>query len=190
MAGRNNPIEGPSWVYLLIWSIAIRKTTNQCLALGGVVMNNLVVEYVGSLLIAVVASWVTVKFSLGRFFTEKWWERKEQAYSDIIGSLAKLRIYFARWEKEKIEHKIMSAEELKKLNKEYQLAKEVIENAVVVGSFVISEEAADRLATFLKDLEQETIRGDLLEDIERHYGQADECIGTLREIAKKDLRKR
>jgi len=151
---------------------------------------SVILEVIKSLLIVVAASWVTVRFSLRRFYTEKWWERKAQAYSKVIGSLARMRMYFDRWMEELIEHRVMSGEEKEKFEKEYRLAREVIKNAVAVGSFILSEEAAHILEAFLKQLEEEHIRHDWLKDIERHYGQATECIIRLREIAKKDLRKR
>ena len=58
------------------------------------VMSGIVLDIIKSLLIAAVASWITVKLSLRKFYTEKWWERKAQAYSEIIGSLARMEIFF------------------------------------------------------------------------------------------------
>jgi len=39
------------------------------------------------LIIAVATSWVTVRLSLRRFRTERWWERKADAYSDLLEKL-------------------------------------------------------------------------------------------------------
>jgi hypothetical protein len=39
------------------------------------------------ILIAAVSAWITVQLSLRRFRTERWWERKVEAYERIIGAL-------------------------------------------------------------------------------------------------------
>jgi len=153
-------------------------------------MSSVIVDIIKNLIIAVVVSWITVKLSLRRFYTEKWWERKAQAYSEIIDSLAKMRIYFDKWWDELVECKKMNDEKRKKLNKEYEIAKRIIENAVAVGSFIVSEEADDVLKSFLKQIEKENIQGDWVGDIGRHYGEVSECITRLRKIAKKDLSRR
>ena len=100
------------------------------------------------------ASWLTVRLALRRFYTEKWWERKVQAYSEIIGSLAKMRICFDKWFDEDIELRKVSPEARKRVNEEYASARRVIENAEAVGSFIISEEAAKVLGSFLKELQK------------------------------------
>jgi len=157
-------------------------------------MSSFVLDSIKILLIGVgisgITAWITVKLALRRFYTEKWWERKAQAYSEIIGSLARMRMYFSRWGEELIEHRVMSREEKEKFEKEYRLAREVIGNAVAVGSFVISEKTADLLEAFLKQLGEGGISRDLSEDVGIRYRQVNECIVRLREIAKKDLRKR
>ena len=52
-------------------------------------IGNLVV----GLVIAVVSARVTVHFALKRFYSEKWWERKAEAYSSIIEALHHIRNY-------------------------------------------------------------------------------------------------
>src|SRR5437867_3019008 len=45
------------------------------------------------LLIAVVAAYLSARWAVRRAYLEKWWERKEQAYADIINSLYDLLRY-------------------------------------------------------------------------------------------------
>jgi len=136
------------------------------------------------------ASWLTVRLALQRFYTQKWWERKAQAYSEIIGSLAKMRICFDKWFDEDIELRKMSPEAGKRVNEEYASARRVIENAEAVGSFIISEEAAKVLRSFLKELQKEDIQGNCLKDRDRHYDELIKCIAELRKIANRELNKR
>jgi ABC-type arginine transport system permease subunit len=40
-----------------------------------------------SLLSAVVAAWLSAYFAVQRVYKEKWWDRKEHAYTEIIRAL-------------------------------------------------------------------------------------------------------
>jgi len=157
-------------------------------------MSNVILDIIKSLLIGAgvsgITAWITVKLALRRFYTEKWWERKAQAYSEIIGSLAKMRICFDKWWDEQLEYKKTSPEARKRVNEEYTSAKRVIENAVAVGSFIVSEEAAEVLGSLLKELEKQDMRGNWVSDLDRHYGEVIKCIARLREIGKRELSKR
>ena len=157
-------------------------------------MSSFILDIIKSLLIGAgvfgITAWITVKLALRRFYTEKWWERKAQAYSEIIGSLAKMRVCFDKWKERFFEHKDMSPETIKKVNEEYASAKRVIESAVAAGSFIVSEETAQVLGSFLKELQKEDIRGNWPNDLDRHHGEVIECIARLREIAKRELSKR
>jgi hypothetical protein len=42
---------------------------------------------IGGLLAAILAAWLSAKWSVRKFYSEKWWERKEKAYAEIIEAL-------------------------------------------------------------------------------------------------------
>ena len=157
-------------------------------------MSSFMLDIIKSLLIGVgvsgITAWITVKLALRRFYTKKWWERRVQAYSEIIGSLAKMRICFDKWEDEQLRYKEIRAEARKKINEEYASAKRVIEDTVAVGSFIVSEEAVQLLSLFIKELQKKDIQGNWLNDLDRHHGEVIKCIARLREIAKQELSKR
>ena len=50
-------------------------------------LSNFVLTQLTSLALAFFTAYLTVKFSLKKFFTEKWWERKADAYSNIVECL-------------------------------------------------------------------------------------------------------
>ena len=54
-------------------------------------------EWVGNiaagLFVAVVTSVVTVRLSIKRFRSERWWERKVEAYTDLLSSLSDSKRY-------------------------------------------------------------------------------------------------
>jgi len=152
-------------------------------------MINIIIVIVNAISIFL-ASWLTVRLALQKFYTQKWWERKAQAYSEIIGSLAKKRTCFDRWWDEELGHKEIVVEARKKVDEEYASAKRVIEDTAAVGSFIVSEEAAEVLRFSLTELQKENMKEDWLKDRDRQHGKVINCITRLREIAKRELSKR
>src|SRR3569623_2010029 len=51
----------------------------------------LVLQLLIGLLTAGLTSYLTVKFSLGRYYAEKWWERKYEAYKRLIDTMYEIR---------------------------------------------------------------------------------------------------
>jgi hypothetical protein len=52
-----------------------------------------VLALLSGIVIAAVNSWITVQLSLRRFRTERWWERKVEAYERIIAALHPTKAY-------------------------------------------------------------------------------------------------
>ena len=48
---------------------------------------NLLISIVSGSVIAIVSSYLTSMWTIKKFYTEKWWDRKEQAYTEIINAL-------------------------------------------------------------------------------------------------------
>lgn len=45
-----------------------------------------------------IAALFAIRISLHKFASQKWWERREEAYAKIIGILSKIRVYLGNWE--------------------------------------------------------------------------------------------
>jgi len=98
-----------------------------------------------SLLVAIVTAIVTVRLSLGRFRTERWWERKADAYSRIVGALSDSIRFCDAEAKNFIGEGAASPE----LGQRYSDAWHKLERATAIGAYIISDDAAstlDRLA--------------------------------------------
>ncbi|MFM4862632.1 hypothetical protein [Aeromonas media] len=56
-------------------------------------IGKVVLELVSSVVIAIPVSFLSVKFALRKFKSEKWWDKKLQCYSDISDYLSRIIIY-------------------------------------------------------------------------------------------------
>jgi len=56
-------------------------------------MKELLLNFLPGIIAAIVASYLAARWSLRKIYSEKWWERKEKAYSEIIGALSDIMQY-------------------------------------------------------------------------------------------------
>ncbi len=146
----------------------------------------------GSLIVAVVTAVVTVKLALRRLRSERWWERKANAYSSIIESLHVMKRAKVRWLENPDRTKDKERE--RELLQQYRKAQDEVNKAVDMSSFLLSGEAAEVLRQF--KIEFENAEEDALVDGQHldNYGRVsgelsaiEHCIEKLPGIARKDL---
>jgi hypothetical protein len=99
-----------------------------------------------SIIVAVIAAQISVRLALRRFRTEKWWERKAEAYSRIVEALHSLVVYYDAKVAEEYDQVTHTEDFKKRLNDESDRAIHELRKATGVGAFIISNEAAEALA--------------------------------------------
>jgi hypothetical protein len=78
------------------------------------------------------------RMALKRLLVDKWWDRKEQAYSEIVGSLTSLTYSLQRWLDAQVRH-ITSEEALRPIRDEHARATQQVQMVAIKGSYAISE---------------------------------------------------
>lgn len=144
-----------------------------------------VLSVLGGILISAFTSIITVRLALRQFYSQKWWERKADAYSAIIDALYHVRNDLGATFDDAIgeinlseERKIILAEESKKGYTE-------IFKAEGIGAFVISKEAAQSLTKLRKQFDSEDPSISWEERINNQYIAVVECLEEFRYHAKK-----
>jgi len=146
----------------------------------------LLLKVLGAPLIAAgIASFIAYKLAYRRFMTERWWERKADAYSNILSCLSEMQFTLERWIDELETGRRISEDYMKDLNKTYFKAKAAVVSAASTGAYIISEDSAKLLSILKKESEKES--DDFYGDISDDLHAVENCIKNLRECAKKDL---
>jgi hypothetical protein len=140
------------------------------------------------IVIAAVSSWITVQLSLKRFRSERWWERKAQAYEKIIGALHDSKAFADKHLEAEYSGRKIAEEKDKELRARSKVAHEEIEKAIDTGSFLLSDEALSRLKQYQKDMEKASDTQMWFEYLEGDLAATSNCLKDLIQIAKKDLR--
>lgn len=131
-----------------------------------------------------------------RFIQGRWWDRKNQAYGDIISGLVGL-VRWSEWQikqEERLwgepEYK-PSEEVLKVIRDEYKEARDRIEYAAIVGDYVVTRKAANALAELMEALKVGPgVTTDWWGWFDSCYGKAESCLKVVRAEAQSDLRVR
>jgi hypothetical protein len=107
------------------------------------------------IVIAIVTAWFTVRFSLKRFYAEKWWERKYQAYERLIHAMYDVRHYAAEYERDEMDqdYEIPKEKEADMVERSRQ-AIEILNKELVIGEFLFSSDTVSHLRELRKQLDE------------------------------------
>jgi|GEM_PF-982006 len=145
-------------------------------------------------LTAAAAAGCTYLVSRRRFISERWWERKAEAYTRILEALLKLQGYY----EEHSDHLTRLASEGPPGNltkeREQQLwevaraGHEEVDRMIRLGEFVISQNAHESLLAMRSYKRSVGVEpGDWFGEVDADLHATTACITQLREIAKIDL---
>lgn len=153
-------------------------------------MVEFILDALPGVIVAIIASTLAARWSLKKLYAEKWWERKERAYVEIIDALHNLIEYCEIQMHDYGDGTGYTDEQEAEFRDRYRQALRKIKKATDIGSFSISGEAD----AVLRDLRSrpkldpgENPIQFLYEHDYEHYRKALEKIVPL---AKKDLNAR
>ena len=151
-------------------------------------MKDILIKFLPGIVSAIIASYFAARWSLKKIYSEKWWERKERAYSDIISSLYDIMQY-CEFQRDHYEfgHKLPEERE-KEFQEKYSQAYWKLKKVTDIGGFVISKDAADVLRE-LKNRPKLNWNEEPPEEIyDQEYKYHKDALDRLVTIANKDLK--
>lgn len=139
---------------------------------------------------ALLSATFTVKLAIRRFHEERWWEKKENSYSNLLEVFHRFKshankLYFDEW----APSKTLSEEDKQALNEEWKKTNEEYKRLRDLSSFHLSNEAISILDKYDKVVRKRPEPGfDMLKRLEGSYKAACDCLDQLKVAAKKDLK--
>lgn len=138
---------------------------------------------------SVITSLITFHLTTLRFKNEKVWELKAKAYREIIETLSdSVRSLNAVVKHESGEARLDNEymNEQVAINNECQ---KKIRRAVDIGSFLLSEDAENRLIKYEKNCAEASKGGSNLDFLQSVSDEGQKCMKDLKVLAKSDLKK-
>ena len=121
-----------------------------------------------------------------RYALEKWWEKKYDAYSNIIDALSDMVEYYRRNIAAEEEGYTISETVRKTLQKQWTNAIHKVNKVTSMGAFLISSDAEETLRQFRKDFSNVNSQN-WYENYSNEWDLAEKCLKELTIIARKDL---
>src|SRR5690348_2043032 len=102
---------------------------------------------------ALIVAWVTVRWALRRYKSEKTWERRLAAYVEAAMAIGEMRTIVGRWFDQAIEFRELS-EELQSLQRErFQAAKRRLDESEAIALLLLPTETSTLLSSLRKNLD-------------------------------------
>jgi len=148
---------------------------------------NILISVLLSLIPAVFIAFITVRLSLRQFYSQKWWEKKAEVYSDIIGHLTDLNYSIDEVSLAEKTEKGITKNHVDKLVNVFRESLIPIKKAAISGAYAISDKAALELRQLIKKLE-DFAYFPLVFDQKAEMDLFRNCLERIRKEAKKDLK--
>ena len=146
-----------------------------------------------SLIVGTVIAYLTVRLSIRQFYSQRWWDRKAEAYTDILEAIYNMnystRALINFYEDDSSVLDVPTTNEL--VEKFIENYNEVRRHSLI-GAFAISSEAADAISLLLSDIATDEADRSDLESMMAVLNVRAEIISgriaDIRDLAKKDLK--
>ena len=139
------------------------------------------------LVVAVVSAVVTVRLSLRRFHSEKWWERKAAAYNTLVEALFHLQLYLQESFDEHVDQRTIGPEREKALAERAAQGRDELYRAAAVGTFMFSAAATASITRCLSQLAKARDTDDYFDYLDTELAAVSKCLDEIRLLAKQDL---
>ncbi|HFX6224400.1 hypothetical protein [Acinetobacter nosocomialis] len=150
---------------------------------------NLIISIVSGTIIAIVSSYLTSIWTMKKFYTEKWWDRKEQAYTEIINAIYDMVQFFKVHKENYGQDGFISDERAADLNQKYSNGMRKLYRATDLASLYISDNAVNELIKLRNREVLDQLSNPSWEVYESEYKYHKQTLDELLVIAKKDLKK-
>lgn len=141
-----------------------------------------------AIIIGAISSLITMNLSLRRYHSERWWDRKVDVYMAVIEALHHSKAYSDENLNALIKDREISEEREKELRTRTSKANDEIQKAMDLGSFLLSEEAMERLNSYKKEESKASEEGDWFGYLNADFEATASCLNDMVKIAKRDLR--
>jgi uncharacterized membrane protein YheB (UPF0754 family) len=142
----------------------------------------------GALAIALLSAWLTVELSQRKFRDERMWDRKVQAYERIIDAFHKSKKFSSEHLDAQFVEREVPDERDKELRRLSAEAREEIVKATDIGSFTLSVEALELLASYQRESADDDHIHTWSEHLEHDYGVTNMYLKLVIAEAKRDLK--
>ena len=151
-------------------------------------MTEFLLKTLPGIIAAILASYLAAKWSLRKFYSEKWWQRKENAYVEIIDALYDIIQYCEIRKEDYGGGTDYSEDQEKNFAERYSQAFWKIKKVTDIGAFVVSSKAAIILKELRDRPKLEWDKDPPWEIFQQDYEYYKDALNNIVKVAKEDLK--
>lgn len=152
-------------------------------------MDQTIVQLFVGVAIAAASAWITVRLSRRQFQTNRWWERRVEAYERVIEAFHNAKRFASEHLEAEYRGREVGEERDAQLRKLAKDARDEIVRASDIGSFILSPEALGILARFEAESEQPGKHESWYEYLDSEWSLAHRYMKDFIAEAQRDLQR-
>ena len=143
---------------------------------------------VPGIVISITTAYLTVRFSLRQFYSERWWEQKWEQYEKVIEALYHIKHYADRMRASIEVGKDLSDKRKNELINRSKEGADEIDRAITIGAFVMSNEALKQIKQLRINIQELDFNNmSFFDYLDNQVAYLEDCITKVTKLAKKDL---
>jgi len=149
---------------------------------------DLLIKILPGIAVAFFSSFLAARWAMRKFYTEKWWDRKDKAYTEIINALYDNVHFYEVFKEDYGQNEFISEQRSQDLHQQHYKGIRTVRRATDLATLYVSRDAVKVLENLRKretlDYEHNPL-WDVYEDELEHHKKA---LEKLVKIAAKDLK--
>ncbi|WP_309044217.1 hypothetical protein [Marinobacter sediminicola] len=150
-------------------------------------MNLEILKIFIQILLSVAAAFLGAWLASRRFRNERWWEKKSEAYSELVEALHDMRWPSSEHFDAGIEHRDLPEEYSQELWQEFRKARKVVWKITESSSFLISSDVLKAVQEMERGLSSARNADSWVEHLDEQGDAIDTCLEKIKNIGAKEL---
>lgn len=146
-----------------------------------------IIKFLAQGAIAVLGAFLAAHLSMRRFRSEKWWERKASAYSELVEALHHMKWYPSEHIDAAIENRELPEEDKDDYWKKYKDARRNVWKIADSASFLVSPKVNEAIVEMERELGEARTAEWWLEHAEQQYAAIQKCLDQVKGLARQEL---
>jgi hypothetical protein len=141
-----------------------------------------------SVVIGAVAAFLAARLALGRFYKERWWEKKLAAYTTVIEAIHHMKRSIGESLDATMERREIPEAKKSKLDSRHSAGSEELERAIDIGELLFSPDAVAVLQKLRKAVGEAVNEDSYFNYLEKSWVALDANLADFKAAALSDLR--
>lgn len=138
-----------------------------------------IAKFLAQAAIAVIGAFLAAHLSMRRFRSEKWWERKATAYSELVEALHHMKWYPSEHIDAELEQREIPEEDKVDYWRQYKTARRNVWKIADSSAFLVSPKVNEAIVQMERELGEARTADWWFEHAEQQYAAIQKCLGMV-----------